>query len=377
MRVLVVEDEARLAENIARSLRESAGYAVDVAADGQEGLFLAESNPYDVVLLDLMLPKLDGMELLGRIRQAGQHTPVLVLTARDDKDSVVALLNAGADDYLTKPFDLGELLARTKALIRRGKGQPSPVVVIGDLELNTVNRTVQRGGKAITLTAMEYRVLEYLVAPPARRGLEDRIARASIRLQLGKIQQRDRSLYLRAAPQAEPGLVAATDPHPARAGLHAAGLISEITDMRRDSIQRRLIASVLLSQMILTAGLVVIGVLVTYWRLISTLDTSMQAHATSVAVLVRYTEDASGHVYFDNSLLPESIDPYHPDQFTVWADRTGFLTRSEDWPDGLEFQPGPSEHWNFTWAGVPYHAVRLTHVPILDREEGQPSTPRL
>jgi signal transduction histidine kinase len=140
--------------------------------------------------------------------------------------------------------------------------------------------------------------------------------------------------------------------------------------MRRDSIQRRLIASVLLSQIILTAGLVVIGVLVTYWRLISTLDTSMQAHATSVAVLVRYTEDASGHVYFDNSLLPESIDPYHPDQFTVWADRTGFLTRSEDWPDGLEFQPGPSEHWNFTWAGVPYHAVRLTHVPILDREEG-------
>ena len=123
--------------------------------------------------------------------------------------------------------------------------------------------------------------------------------------------------------------------------------------MRRDSIQRRLIASVLLSQIILTAGLVVIGVLVTYWRLISTLDTSMQAHATSVAVLVRYTEDASGHVYFDNSLLPESIDPNHPDQFTVWADRTGFLTRSEDWPDGLQFQPGPSEHWNFTWAGVP------------------------
>ena len=140
--------------------------------------------------------------------------------------------------------------------------------------------------------------------------------------------------------------------------------------MRRDSIQRRLIASVLLSQIILTAGLVVIGVLVTYWRLISTLDTSMQAHATSVAVLVRYTEDASGHVYFDNSLLPESIDPNHPDQFTVWADRTGFLTRSEDWPEGLQLQEGPSEHWNFIWAGVPYHALRLNHVPILDRAEG-------
>ncbi|HTE87614.1 MAG TPA: response regulator transcription factor [Terriglobales bacterium] len=166
MRVLIVEDEPRLAENIARSLRESAGYAVDVAADGQEGLFLAESNTYDVVLLDLMLPKMDGMQLLTRIRQAGQLTPVLVLTARDDKESVVALLNAGADDYLTKPFDLGELLARAKALIRRGKGQPSPVLTIGDLQLNTVNRTVQRAGRTIMLTAMEYRVLEYLAHRP-------------------------------------------------------------------------------------------------------------------------------------------------------------------------------------------------------------------
>ena len=166
MRVLIVEDEPRLAENIARSLRESAGYAVDVAADGQEGLFLAESNTYDVVLLDLMLPKMDGMQLLTRIRQAGQLTPVLVLTARDDKESVVALLNAGADDYLTKPFDLGELLARAKALIRRGKGQPSPVLTIGDLQLNTVNRTVQRADRTIMLTAMEYRVLEYLAHRP-------------------------------------------------------------------------------------------------------------------------------------------------------------------------------------------------------------------
>ncbi|HEV2731572.1 MAG TPA: response regulator transcription factor [Terriglobales bacterium] len=166
MRVLIVEDEPRLAENIARTLRETAGYAVDVAADGQEGLFLAESNAYDAILLDLMLPKLDGMQVLKRIRESGQHTPVLVLTARDDKESVVALLNAGADDYLTKPFDLGELLARAKALIRRGKGQPSPVLNIGDLQLNTVDRTVQRGGRSITLTAMEYRVLEYLAHRP-------------------------------------------------------------------------------------------------------------------------------------------------------------------------------------------------------------------
>ncbi len=166
LRVLIIEDEPRLAANVARSLREGAGYAVDVANDGQEGLFLAESNEYDVVLLDLMLPLLDGAQLLRRIRKAGQRTPVLVVTARDEKESVVALLNAGADDYLTKPFDLGELMARTKALIRRGKGQPSPVLAVGDLQLNTVNRTVQRAGRSITLTAMEYRVLEYLLHRP-------------------------------------------------------------------------------------------------------------------------------------------------------------------------------------------------------------------
>jgi DNA-binding response OmpR family regulator len=163
MRVLIVEDESRLAENIARSLRESAGYAVDIVHDGQEGLFMANSNEYDVILLDLMLPGMDGMGLLQEIRKAGHRTPVLVVTARDDKESVVALLNAGADDYVTKPFDLGELLARTKVLIRRGKGQPSAVLSVADLELNTVNRSVHRGGKAVALTAMEYRVLEYLL----------------------------------------------------------------------------------------------------------------------------------------------------------------------------------------------------------------------
>src|SRR5947199_9042701 len=166
MRVLVVEDEKRLAENVARSLRENTSCAVDVAPDGEEGLFLAESSPYDLMVLDLMLPKLSGLDLLRKHRRNGFTTPVLVLTARDEKESVIALLNAGADDYLTKPFDLGEFLARTKALIRRGKGQPSPVLTIGDLQLNTVNRTVQRSDRTILLTAMEYRVLEYLAHRP-------------------------------------------------------------------------------------------------------------------------------------------------------------------------------------------------------------------
>jgi len=166
MRVLIVEDERRLAENVARSLRESASYAVDVSLDGEDGLYMAQSNPYDLVVLDLMLPKIDGLTLLKRLRAGGADTPVLILTARDDKESVVNLLNAGADDYVAKPFDLGELLARAKALIRRGKGQSAAVLKVGDIEINTANLTVRRKGELVTLTAMEYRVLEYLAHRP-------------------------------------------------------------------------------------------------------------------------------------------------------------------------------------------------------------------
>jgi len=164
--VLVVEDERRLAENVARALRENAGYAVDIAEDGEQGLYDAESGQYDLVVLDLMLPRLDGHGLLVRYRKQGHKTPVLVLTARDEKESVVRLLNAGADDYLAKPFDLGEFLARAKALVRRGKGQRSPVLSVADLQIDTIERTVRRGAREIALTPMEYRVLEYLAHRP-------------------------------------------------------------------------------------------------------------------------------------------------------------------------------------------------------------------
>lgn len=166
MRVLVIEDEKRLAGNIARSLRESAGYAVDCAYDGEEGLYMAESNPYDLVVLDLMLPRIDGLGVLERIRGAQNTSPVLILTARDDHDSVITLLNAGADDYVTKPFDLGELIARAKALIRRGKGHSSSLLKVRDVLIDTSNRRVSRNGKPLALSAMEYRVLEYLAHRP-------------------------------------------------------------------------------------------------------------------------------------------------------------------------------------------------------------------
>jgi len=164
MRALVVEDEKRLAQNVANALRQSAGYAVDIAEDGESGLFMAETNEYDLVILDLMLPKLPGPALLEKYRKSDHTTPVLILTARDEKQTIIKLLNSGADDYLSKPFDLGELLARAKALVRRGKGKLQPLLVVGDLKINVVERVVKRRGKLLELTPMEYRVLEYLAS---------------------------------------------------------------------------------------------------------------------------------------------------------------------------------------------------------------------
>lgn len=160
MRVLVVEDERDLAEALRRALEEES-FAVDVAYDGESGLFNAESWAYDAVVLDLMLPRLDGRRLLARLREK-KATPVLILTARDASEEKVALLNAGADDYLTKPFELGELVARLRALIRRAAGKPSPILRVGEVEIDTASRTVRRGGRPVELTPKEYALAEFL-----------------------------------------------------------------------------------------------------------------------------------------------------------------------------------------------------------------------
>src|SRR2546425_1219978 len=160
MRILVVEDEPRLLRNLAKALREE-GYAVDTAEAGDEGLYKAESYDYDAIVLDVMLPRLDGWELLQRLRQKKQ-TPVLMLTARDAPKDRVRGLDTGADDYLVKPFDLPELLARLRALIRRSAGQARPKLELGDVSVDTRSRSVMRAGQPVTLTAREYAILEYL-----------------------------------------------------------------------------------------------------------------------------------------------------------------------------------------------------------------------
>ena len=161
MRVLFVEDSKRLQQTVATALRR-AGFAVDVSGDGEEGLWLAESNDYDALVLDIMLPKLDGLALLRRLRAQGRNTHVLLLTARDTVPDRVAGLHAGADDYLVKPFALDELLARVHALCRRAYDSKQSCIVVGDLEVDTAARTAARASVALTLQAREYALLEYL-----------------------------------------------------------------------------------------------------------------------------------------------------------------------------------------------------------------------
>jgi two-component system OmpR family response regulator len=160
MRILVVEDEPDLLRSLAQALREE-GYAVDTAANGEDGLFNAQSYEYDAVQLDVMLPKLDGWETLTRLRKT-KRTPVPMLTARDQTRDRVRGLDGGADDYLVKPFDLAELFARLRALIRRSAGQTRNVIEIGDVAVDTAARNVSRAGQPVPLTAREYGLLEFL-----------------------------------------------------------------------------------------------------------------------------------------------------------------------------------------------------------------------
>jgi len=162
MRILIVEDEKKVAGFIKKGLEEET-YAVDVAYDGEEGFHLADMNQYDMIILDLMLPKMDGLEILTRLRDKKLSTPILLLTAKDAVEDKVTGLNKGADDYLTKPFAFSELLARVRSLLRRGQAETKTVLTVGDLSLDMVSHKVNRGGEEIELTGKEYSLLEYFM----------------------------------------------------------------------------------------------------------------------------------------------------------------------------------------------------------------------
>jgi heavy metal response regulator len=165
MRILVVEDEKKVASFIKRGLEEEE-FAVDVAYDGDEGLYMAENNPYDVILMDLMLPKKDGLSVIRELREKDISTPVLCLTAKDSVEDIVSGLDSGSDDYLTKPFAFGELLARVKALARRTAKDRGAEIYFADLRLDPVTHKVWRANKEIDLTAKEYGLLEYFMRHP-------------------------------------------------------------------------------------------------------------------------------------------------------------------------------------------------------------------
>jgi len=165
MRILIVEDEKKVASFVKRGLEEEQ-YAVDVAYDGEEGLYMASNNPYDLLILDIMLPKKDGLTIVKELRAKDISTPILCLTARDKVEDVVAGLDSGSDDYLTKPFAFAELVARVRALLRRPTQDRGAEIVFADLRLDPVAHKVWRGDGEIILTAKEYALLEYFIRNP-------------------------------------------------------------------------------------------------------------------------------------------------------------------------------------------------------------------
>ncbi len=223
MRILVVEDEKKVASFIQRGL-EGEGFQVDLAGDGEEGVAMAKASTYDLILMDVMLPKLDGLGAIRELRAANVATPVLCLTAKDTVEDIVAGLDSGSDDYLTKPFAFAELLARVRALMRRGSQERGAEITYADLRLDPVAHRVWRAGQEIDLTAKEYALLEYFM-----RNAEKTLTRNMIAEHVWDytfLHQHHRRLRQLSAQEGRSGLPQQTGAHGARGRLHVEGRVT-------------------------------------------------------------------------------------------------------------------------------------------------------
>ena len=215
MRVLVVEDEKRLAAGLRTGL-EAEGFAVDVALDGTDGLWMARENAYDAIVLDIMLPGMNGYRVCSTLREEGVWTPILMLTAKEGEWDEVEALDTGADDYLTKPFSYAILVARLRALIRRGATERPTVLAAGDLRLDPAAKRVWRGDVEIDLTAREFALLEFLLRQSRRRRVEARDPQPRLGLRLRRRPEHRRGVHPASAQQAGPAVRPRVDPDDAR-----------------------------------------------------------------------------------------------------------------------------------------------------------------
>lgn len=371
MRVLVIEDYAPLRESVVQALQED-GLAVDAAADGEEGLWHARSGGHDAIVLDIALPKLDGLSILRRIRTEGNRAPVLLLTARDTVADRVVGLDSGADDYLIKPFALEELLARVRALLRRKYGAADPVLRIRDLEINTVSRVVQRGGERIDLTAREYSLLEFLAhragATVTRSEIWEHIYDFNSTVESNVVDVYIGYLRRKIERPGRPRLI-----HTRR----GQGTSSGSTLMRSLRLQLLLGIAVGTTAVLLVSGGVLYALISrTLW---ADFDEALAAKARSLAALVELDEDG---LEFELSAasLPEFAATNRAEYYELWSpDGTVFARSPSLGPEDLARAGGRPNAPEFRTVrlpdGRPGRIVGLAFAPRMDTENALAGPP--
>ena len=369
MRVLVIEDDRPLREALRQGLEE-AGFAVDTSAHGEEGLWYARSNENDVIVLDLMLPGIDGLTILGRLRQEGCAVPILILTARDTVEDRVRGLNLGADDYLVKPFAFQELLARVRALVRRGYNNKDPIISVEDLEIDTTGRTVRRGDKSIALSRPRVRPPGVPGLPRRPGCLPHRHLGAHLRFPLRSGEQRGRRPHRALAQEDRATGPAEADPYPAGTRLYVGAMRLMKTLRARLVIGTALGTGLVFS----VSALVLYGVV--HAALWAEFDASLGSKARSLAALVEQ-EGSRLDLEIEEIGLTEFAPSERAEYFQFWSGPEQVLGRSASLNgDDLDQLSGPDGSPAYRSVslpdGRPGRLVGMTFVPrreIADEHE--------